>query len=494
MKTKTIVHNFYAALGNFFFLFLTGIVFLPYYFRFITTTDYGIWLGGISLISLILIFEANMGLILTQILADKKVKNERIEFSKYFTAAFLYGSIIGILIMLLSFFYSSSILGFISKQSHPSALFSNSFFLFSLSIALTIFSANFSVLLQVFFKTELLLLFNVISMILGISVTIFFVPSHGIMAIAGGNLVKVFVSAFFSVFYGVKIMKVECIYLNIDFSFMRKLLVHTIWPFFSRIGIVTAVSIQSFIIATSISPSSATVFDITRKIPITIQSLINFIAFATFTSFTSLYAEENMDSKVNEYSKKYYLLISLLLIISLSGVFIVGQNFIGVWVGGDKFGGNVLLGLLCLTSLTDQLRLLLAQQYTVMGRSKLTSISEIAFAMSFGIAVYFLISKLGLYGIVLALLIANFIYFISCFVLERKQSTTIVGAILNKGLISDLLLIIIIDILIKFISTYLQVEDIFWSVILVVIFVVILFLILHNKIIEVYNFIKPRLR
>ena len=74
MKKKAIFHNIIGGFSNFGFMFFTSLIFLPYYFNFISNEDYGIWLGGVSLLSLFSIFEANLSLILTQQLAVKLTK------------------------------------------------------------------------------------------------------------------------------------------------------------------------------------------------------------------------------------------------------------------------------------------------------------------------------------------------------------------------------------------------------------------------------------
>ena len=84
MKIKTIYHNLFGSFSNFAFLLFTGIILVPFYFKYISVDDYGIWLGGISFISLLTVLEANISLILTQQLADKWTNKKPVEFSKYF--------------------------------------------------------------------------------------------------------------------------------------------------------------------------------------------------------------------------------------------------------------------------------------------------------------------------------------------------------------------------------------------------------------------------
>ena len=99
MKTKTIYHNLFGSFSTFIFLLFTGIFLLPYYFQYISVNDYGIWLGGISFISLLTVLEANISLILTQQLGERWVKRESLEFSKYFSASIFFSVVVSLIII-----------------------------------------------------------------------------------------------------------------------------------------------------------------------------------------------------------------------------------------------------------------------------------------------------------------------------------------------------------------------------------------------------------
>jgi O-antigen/teichoic acid export membrane protein len=451
MKKKAIFNNILGAFSNFVFLFLTSIVLLPYYFKYINSLDYGIWLGGISFISLISVFEANISFILTQQLGEKWTNKKLIEFSKYFSAAMFFGIAVSILIIVLTFIFKDSITAWVSHNNQGDEKFSNSFFLYSVSLSLTIISGYVGSIPQVFLKTLRPPFFNILASILGIIYTVWAIPTQGIVAIASGNLVKSFTYTVLLSIYSIKILKLEKICFYFEFNYVLKLIKSIGFPFISKIGITLAVSIQNFIVASTISGTATTTFDITRKIPLMVQMFINIIAVSTFTSFSLFYSEQKTNEGRHEYTEKYFLLIRLLLLFSLTGVFLIGKDFVTIWVGLEKFGGNVLLGLICLTALTDQLRLLLAQQYTALGKFNLTSITDIIFAASFMISAYLLISLLKLNGIVLAGIVANITYFIVCYFIEKKYNLSMVSNIINKSFFYDLSIIIVVAVITKFI-------------------------------------------
>ena len=454
MKKLAIVQNFVGAFSNFVFLFLTSIILLPYYFKFVSTSDYGIWLGGISFLSLVSVLEANIGLILTQQLAEKWTKNKPDEFSKYLTAALLFGLAISSFIILFTYFFEDTLSTWLSHKKHIENSFKTSFFLYAISLSITIISSYVSSVSQVFLKTLLPPFFNIFASIIGIAYTVWAIPSQGIIAIAAGNLIKGAIYGVLLSIYVCKILGEKKISLIIEFSYITKLIRNISLPFISKIGMTIATSMQNFIIAASISASATTIFDITKRLPFMIQAVINMIAVSTFTSFSLFYSERKNSTSNHAYTNYYFSLIRILLLLALMGIFFIGQDFITLWVGFDKFGGNLLLALLCIMALTDQLRLILSQQYYAIGKFAITSITDSIFAVSFMIMALVLIPNLKLNGIVLAGIIANIVYFMVCFYYEKKNHINLVSHIINKSFFVDLSVILIISAVAKLAFEY----------------------------------------
>ena len=444
MKIIAIKHNILGAFSNFAFLFLTGIVLLPYYFKFVDSTEYGIWLGGISFLSLVSVFEANISLILTQQLGKNLINKELDKFSKYFSAAIIFGLIVSFLIVLITFCFKDVLTTWVNPLKKNNDLYSNSFFFYSISLSLTILSGYLNSISQVFLKTFWPPIFNLISSVLGILYTVWAIPQYGILALAAGNLVKTLSYTILVAIYSIIILKDENIPFLLDFQYLKMLIKSIGLPFISKVGMTLAVSIQNFIVATTISSSATTVFDITKKLPAMTVMIVNMFAVSTFTSFSLFYSENENKGTGHEYTKHYFSLIRVILILGLFIVFLIGQDFITLWVGLDKFGGNYLLALICLTIFLDQLRMILSQQYYAIGKFNLTSITDSIFAVSFLIFAVIIMPIIGLQGIVIAGIIANIIYFVTCLILERKFQTDMVQHIITKNLIIDLIFVFVL--------------------------------------------------
>jgi len=449
MKKKAIAHNLFGSFSNFAFVLLTGIVLLPYYLKFISTSDYGIWLGGISFLSLASVLEANISLILTQQLGEKWVNKNINEFSKYYFAAIGFGVIVFVAIFLVTFLIKDSLTQWVSPGGQHNSTFSNSFLIYSISLGLSILVGFISTIAQVFLKTLLPPFFNIASAIIGITYTILAVPTQGVMAIAAGALLKNISYLFFISFYAILLLKRNKIPFLFEINHLYMLVQSIGLPFISKVAITIAVNIQNFVIAATISSSSTTIFDITRKVPSIIQMAVNMVAVSTFTSF-SLFYSERKDNQSHPYTKYYFSFIRIVLLISLFFVFLLGQDFIKIWVGLDKFGGNMLLALLCITILLDQLRGTLSQQYYAIGNFNFTSITDSIFALSFILFAAILIPFMKLYGIVIAGILANISYFIFCRIMEKKKATDMIQNIINPQLFIEFVGIVILAIISKY--------------------------------------------
>ena len=493
MKKKSIVHNFFGSFSNFVFLFLTSIVLLPYYFKFISTSDYGIWLGGISFLSLVTVLDANISLILTQQLGDKWTNNKPIEFSKYLTASLFFGVAISCFIILFTYFFKDTLSIWVSPTKEVKSTFTQSFFLYAISLSVTILTSYVSSVSQVFLKTLLPPFFNILATILGLTYTVMTVSTQGVLAVAAGNLVRSSVYGLLICIYVYKILKDKKIFLVFEFSYVKRLVYSIGLPFLSKIGMTLAGNMQNFIIAASISASATTIFDITRKLPVLTQSVINMFAASTFTSFSLFYSARKNSTETHEYTSHYFSLIRILLLFTLMGIFLIGRDFITLWVGFDKYGGDLLFALLCIAALTDQLRLILSQQYYAIGKFKITSITDSIFAVSFMIMALILIPYLKLHGIVLAGIIANIIYFTVCIYFEKKEHINLVTQIINQSFFVDVTLVLIISALTKFTYEYYRGNSLIEVAILVtaITFICIMF---YKKDKKLVNFLSSLLR
>lgn len=449
MKKLAIVHNLLGSFSNFVFLFFTSIVLLPYYFKFINTSEYGIWLGGISFLSLVSVLEANISLILTQQLGNKWINKNVDEFSKYYFAALAFGIIACLTIFLITFLIKDSLTIWVSPNGQYNRLFAYSFLLYATSLGVSILAGFISTITQVFLKTLIPPFLNIASAIIGITYSVIAVSSEGIMAIATGNLIRSASYLILISLYARKLLRQNKIPFLLELNYLLRLIKSIGLPFVSKVAITIAANLQNFIIAATISSASTTIYDITRKVPSIVQMVINMIAVSTFTSF-SLFYSERKNSISHPYTKYYFSSIRIILLIALFFVFLLGKDFIKGWVGLDKFGGNTLLGFLCITILLDQLRLILSQQYYAIGNFRFTAGSDTVFAISFMVFAVILIPFIKLYGIVIAGFLANIIYFLFCSILERKNRTDMIKNIINPQFFIELFTIIVLALIIKY--------------------------------------------
>jgi O-antigen/teichoic acid export membrane protein len=484
LKKNAIFHNLIGSISNFVFLFISSIILLPYYFKFISEFEYGIWLGGISFLSLLSVLEANISLILTQKLGSKWVNNESQEFSRYLSSAIFIGVSVSILIITFAFFIKEDLYRWVSKNEITDFRFTNTFLIYSISIAITIVSGFFNCVTQVFLKTFWTPVFNFIGSIAGIILTIYFVSYYGVLALALGNLVRVIVSGFFTIIYVIKLLKENSIHYSFQFRYAFEFIKNISLPFVSKVGMTAATNLQNFIVAASLSASTTTIFDITRKLPVILIMVINMIIVSSFTSFSLFYSEARDNNDKHAFTNYYFSTMKIILLIGVFIVFLIGKEFTSAWVGIDKYGGDKLLALICLLGVGDLLRQIISQQYYAIGNFRLTS-----FAVSFMIGAYYLIPLYELYGIVLASILANIIYFVICYYLEKSSKITIVSSILDLNLVLDVGFLILFAIFYKGLILYFG-FNLVTNFMIIMIFGLIPFFYFYFKNKVLFNFIK----
>jgi O-antigen/teichoic acid export membrane protein len=127
------------------------------------------------------------------------------------------------------------------------------------------------------------------------------------------------------------------------------------YPFISRISNIIINNSQCFIIAIFISPKISAIYDLTSKITI---ALSNFVAMAngSFFALLSLTFAKKDRREINNLVKNYSLLFFTLLFTALIYSYIFSESIIHHWVGIEKYGGNVLLSLILISTLTTQVK------------------------------------------------------------------------------------------------------------------------------------------
>ena len=478
MKKLAIIQNIFGSIANFSFLFFTSIVLLPYYFQFISSEDYGIWLSGISLLSLASVLEANISLIITQQLGSKWVNKEISEFSKYLVAALILGILIFSLIIFATYFLKDLIFHLISSNITQISLFSKAFIIYSFSLGFGILNSFIGSVTQVFLKTKWPPVYSLFSAILAVYYTYWAVSFQGVLALAWGLLIRHLVYFFLISIYSFVLLKRERIPFFFEKNYLNKIVKSIVLPFLSKIGMTIAINSQNFIVGVTIAAATVTIFDITKKIPFIIIMLINMVGVSTFTSFSLFYSEQK-SNKPNQYTKYYFTLIRILLLFSLSFAFILGKDFVNIWVGLDKFGGDFLLALICFTALLDQIRISLSQQYYTFGDYNFTAITDAMFAIAFLLFVFILIPIFQLNGIVLAGIFANILYFIFCFFYEKYKNISLIISVFNVSFLKDLTGFVFLTLITKL--TYEMIDNYYLKTALILTSIILMSLFLYFR-------------
>lgn len=348
-KIETAVINSIAGIANILFAIIISIILVPIYLRFFSISLWGSWLASGSIINMFSVFEAGLSLILTQKLSVAKAKNDNNFINIYFNGI-LITSLISAFIFLIGIFIIPYIPELVKVQSEYNESLLKGLFYSLISTALTVFTIPYLVIPQVYLKPLLPGLLNLFALIFSVVVILICLNlNYGISSIGLGYLCKsliIFIGNFIYSFTLIKEYKVVKYQINTkEISLLFK---EITFPFISRLSNILTNSTQNLAIAFFISPNMVAIYDFTSKITITIKMLLNTIGMATFSGFSLTFANSDRNY-VRKIVNQFLLFYSLLAIYGYGLSLVFSKNFIKLWVGLDKYGGNILLILISIS-------------------------------------------------------------------------------------------------------------------------------------------------
>ena len=375
-------------LGGFYvnsaFAIISGFVLVPLYFKYFSVGTYGSWLASGNILGLVTLIEGGFTIVLTQRLSLFYSENKQEQFAKTASSGVLINSIIAFLIVIIV----SIIYKFISIWVNASLVdhipIRQAFFLAGIGVAFSmIYSALFSIVRSwhdAIFSSVL----NLAASILGIVMTIICLVNHfGIVSIAIGLLVKSTINFIGLLFYIVINWKSKVDSpLSISSSITLSLIKDTLPMFFSNFVNTLVSNSKELILSISISPAIAALFALTGKLFGLIISIINPIVFSSFPALSSYSFDKK---KFKEVFTNLSSLHSFISITALGVCLIVNKTFICYWIGCDKYGGNLLSILFCISYLFQVRFVLYTNSLSATGMFRSTafvSIADICFRVS----------------------------------------------------------------------------------------------------------------
>lgn len=333
----------YIQLG---FSVVTGIVFIPLYLQYISSSDYGAWMACASVISWLSVFDPGIANIIIQKVGAAVGAEDSTKINNYINAGFISTLIIAIIIVAggcLGAKYCVRLLGF----SNNARLLIPSLQIASVTVAImvvtyTVMGINYG--MQSSWGAGLSYLLGSFSQI---CVTLLLLHSgYGILAFPCGTLTS---ATFLLICSGVilfnHLRKAKIIY-SFSLESMKELLLLFFVSFGARMSRVLSRSMDNVIIARVLGPEFVSCYSLTATVPRQLENIIGQPMGALRPTISKLVGKESIDAT----RILVYRLLRIVVWIGgllVSGLIALNDDFVRLWVGEDFFGGDILNYWLC---------------------------------------------------------------------------------------------------------------------------------------------------
>lgn len=405
------IYNYLFNSINAVVMIVNGIIMVPIYFYYMPVATYGAWLASGNLVAMIGLLEAGFAGVITQKMAAAISKNNRQEFLTLAGSNIITAFIISSLILVLG----STMIPFIAEVVNADDEWSHditvAYIISLLSSAIAVLVSLFGAFPQVWQETKQIGIINMFVNFLAILIMILcLVWGFGVVSLAIGYISRSFVNLILQSLWILRYWKIKEVN-NPIFSVKHSfgIVKECIYPFFARVSNVVMGQSQSLILAASMAPSVAAVYDITSKVLVCAYGFVS-MANGSFFALLSLVFSKNKTFELNQVVSNILQYFSVLVVAVLIFGCCFSKMIIDLWVGLDKFGGDYLLFAIGVSLLVNQYKSFFNNLLFTSGNIKHSSIIDIC---SLLVYIGLLLASLKIfevYSIPVSLLITNLVF------------------------------------------------------------------------------------
>lgn len=351
-KTNASIVNLFFNYANASFAIINGLVLVPLYLTYFSVGTYGSYLASGNIVGMLGLLEGGMAFVLTQKLSSSYAKKDLNGFSKILCS----GIFISVSIAVVLFIIGLAIFPFISDwvKAEPNEYKNIQYaFLFSaIGAGLNIIFHNISAIFQALLKVRASGFANIISIIIGIIVTLWGLKiGYGIVAIPLGVVFRGIIGIFILLFLLINFFLSEK-FLNIclDLQHIKDLLKSVLPMLGGNIAKSLVSNSQLLIVTTFINPTASAIFFITGRIYQVCDSFLAPIGSSIFSSISQIFGEGD-NERVKKSIIKVFSLFNGASAFLLCTSLILNYSFVTLLLGSDKYGGVGLSILLCINML-----------------------------------------------------------------------------------------------------------------------------------------------
>lgn len=354
---KASAYNFLFNSVNAIVVIINGIIMVPLYFHFMTVSTYGAWLATGNVVSMLGLIESGFASVITQKMSVAIANRDDILFLKYAGANLVTALLFSGIILLAGLAISPFVAGWVNVEESVSVDIRLSFVIALVAACISLVVSLISAFPQVWQDTKSVGLANTCSNIAAIASLVFFLfVGFGVVSIALSYLVRAILNLVLQGQWILRHWKKRALGKPVfDGTTIKNLFRACVYPFLSKLSGVFMGHSQSFIIAYFMNPALSAIYDITTKVcsvACTFVSQTNGSFFALF-SLTMASKDQKRITDVFKNTSIFFF-VSLFTVALYSMCF--SEPVIRYWVGLDKFGGTLLLGISVFATIIGQVR------------------------------------------------------------------------------------------------------------------------------------------
>lgn len=376
---------------------IQGILLVPLFIKYIGVGDYGYWLASGGILGMMLVINFGFSNVFIQGIANSFGKGDYEGVSRYFSN----GIIVYFLISLIFIFIGITIANFLDNFIKVEDI-DKFYFCFILAV----FSAGFSILneclrgfAQSILRPILSIFYTIIFRIIGIIVTVYFLLNDaGLWSIAIGMLISeifIFLCGLIQSYYFFKklALKFTCDFNSIIEYFRKSSTIA-----FATIGSSISRESDPIIITYLLGAEINVIYMVTRKISDFISQSLSAVYGSTYSSFSHLVGEGNLN-RIKLILFKITGIVIFLGLIGFSLFVILNKSFMSLWIGSNYYLNTFVLIALGFSCLLINFKNLFAQLLNSFGLFKYSALIVFFDGLLKVIFSYLFIKIFGIFGV-----------------------------------------------------------------------------------------------
>ena len=338
-------------------MIVNGIIMLPVYFHYMTVSTYGAWLATGNVVSMLGLIESGFASVITQKMSVATANRDESLFLKYAGANLVTALLFSGIILSIGLAISPFVADWVNVKESSVADIRCSFVIALVAACISLMVSLNGAFPQVWQDTKSVGVLNTLSNLTAISsLVVFLFAGLGVVSIALSYLVRAILNLVLQGQWILRHWKKRALGKPVfDGTTIKNLFKDCVYPFLSKLSGVFMGHSQSFIIAYFMNPALSAIYDITTKVCSVACTFVSQTNGSFFALFSLTMASKDQKRITDVFRKT-----SIFFFVSLSTVALYSICFsepvIRYWVGLDKFGGMLLLGVSVLATIIGQVR------------------------------------------------------------------------------------------------------------------------------------------